>query len=97
MIGRILAMQNKQGFLRTAVIALSDRAIRETELKELVKKLELQLAKVQEFVNSSRITELLQILPNSDTCQQSSACAEVPSAIDQTEHEWHPASGSPAC
>ena len=30
LIGRILAMQNKQGFLRTAVLALSDRANYET-------------------------------------------------------------------
>ena len=73
LIGRISAMQNEQGFLRTAVIGLSDRAIRETELKELVEKLKLQLAKVQEFVNSSRITELLQTSANLNSSQQSSA------------------------
>ena len=66
-------MQNKKGFLRTAVIALSDRANCKTELTEQVEKLELQLAKVQEFVNSSRITELLQTSANSNSSQQSSA------------------------
>ena len=59
--------------MRTAVIALLDKANCEAELKEQVEKLELQLAKVQEFVNSSRITDFLQTSANLNSSQQSSA------------------------